>query len=62
MEGDLKISVMMDIMTLIPLLLMVVLTNVRLMQDGHALVDQVLSLVHAYNLSLKIQLFNPLEL
>ena len=62
MEGDLKINVMMDTLILILLSLMVAQPNAQLMKDGHASVDQVLFLAHAYNLSLKIQLFNPLEL
>ena len=62
MEGDLKINVMTDTMIQILMLLMVAQTNVLLIKDGHALVDQLLSLALVSNLSLKIQLFNLLEL
>ena len=62
MEGDLKINVMTDTMIQILMLLMVAQTNVLLIKDGHALVDQLLSLALVSNLSLKIQLFSLLEL
>ena len=62
MEGDLKINVMTDTMIQILMLLMVAQTNVLLIKDGHALVDQLLSLALVSNLSLKIRLFSLLEL
>ena len=62
MEEDLKINVMTDILTQILMSLMDVLLNALLIKDGHALVDQLLSLALVSNLSLKIRLFNRLEL
>ena len=62
MEEDLKINVMTDILTQILMSLMDVLLNAVLMKDGHALVDQLLSLALVSNLSLKIRLFSLLEL